>query len=482
MGNVTINPLDLTPAVKDPELAEVLDLETGEIFNAVEFIGGLRYDALVKLRADMQDELHKKKHRYQCAWCSTPAYIVASSQKRFFFRHIKEDGSCPAKTRGASADEILARKYFGQREGAAHQRIKRLIERSLAADPNFTAVALEKTWRSASNLKARRQPDVQATRGDQRLAFEVQLSTTFLSVVAGRRNFYRDQGGLLVWVMGSFSPDYRRMTTDDLLFPNNSNILVVDEETTRLSEASGAFHVRAHYRRPVREGAKLIDQWDEKIARFQDLTFDQERQRAFLFDYEAAESALKLIIKTERTEARARRDEALRSEFFEIWSARADEDHYKLRKTAWRSLWIKFRQMGIRSPEEYGETWRLHAIISALLSAKAGTPVGWGYKSLIEVAHHLETNHKDCVIAFGYALDQYGHRATLEKEDKSGRWQRKLSSIREKVGNYDPDYWPDEAWTGLICFLFPEIRERLEGYIARMQAHYAKADAELASL
>ncbi|WP_454655544.1 DUF7830 domain-containing protein [Bosea beijingensis] len=185
-GNVTIDPLAQASPVEDPELAEVLELETGEIFKAVEFIGGLRYDALVKLRVDVQDDLQRGRYRFQCAWCSTPAYIVASSQKRFFFRHIEEDGSCAARTREAlSAEEILARKYQGQREGEPHKRIKSLIERSLAADPTFSSVALEKTWRAARDPKARRQPDVQAVCGERRLAFEAQLSTTFLSVVAG---------------------------------------------------------------------------------------------------------------------------------------------------------------------------------------------------------------------------------------------------------------------------------------------------------
>ncbi|MFZ0495163.1 MAG: DUF6035 family protein [Methylocella sp.] len=204
-GNVTVDPLAQASPVDNPEIAEITDLETGEIHDVSTFIGLHRYDAFIEKRGQVRERLHTGKCKFACAWCGTPAYIVSNQCKRFFFRHLIEDGSCAAHTRGTlSQDEIRARKYHGLRESEAHKRIKALIERSLNADPAFHTIQQEKVWRAARNPKALRQPDVQARSNDRRFAFEVQLSTTFLDVVVGRRLFYREEGALLVWVVARY--------------------------------------------------------------------------------------------------------------------------------------------------------------------------------------------------------------------------------------------------------------------------------------
>jgi hypothetical protein len=72
--------------------------------------------------------------------------------------------------------------------------------------------------------RQRRQPDVQVTGPLGRAAFEVQLSITLLDVVTGG-SFYRQEHALLGWIMGSFDPGYRQLTTDDLLFSNRTSQL-----------------------------------------------------------------------------------------------------------------------------------------------------------------------------------------------------------------------------------------------------------------
>ncbi len=479
VGNVTIDPLSKASPVEDPAIVDVIDLGSGEIFKAVDFIAAHRYDDLVKLRVGIQDDLYREHYRFACAWCSTPAYIVASHQKNFFFRHIKEDGSCAAHTRGMHPDEILARKYQGQRESEAHKRVKSLIERSLLADAAFSTVAQEKTWRAARDPKARRQPDVQAVRGDLRLAFEVQLSTTFLSVVAGRRQFYREEGGLLVWVLANFTPEYRRMTTDDLLFSNNSNILVVDDETTAISERDRAFHVRSFFRRPLLAGKKIVDQWEERIVRFDAVACDREGQRAYFFDFEGEERKLADALEAEASAEIQRRDDDLRQAFWGFWHLPNKYDDYLGSKRVWERLRVRFNASGIRVPPEFPLVWRLETVINAILSAKEGRPVGWQYKSIVEVAHLLENKYKNTLIAFGYALEAFGNRQKLEAEDKSGRWRHKQASIRQHIKDFHPEFVPDNDWADLVGFLFPEIRDRLKRYMARANESHAAQMAEL---
>lgn len=184
-NNVTVDPLAPATPVDDPEIAEIIDLDTGEILDTKRFIADFRYGDLVAHRLQMREALRKRKPTHACAICGTPAYLVANLRKRFFFRHCDEDGSCPAITRTLTEAEIRARKYHGLRESEAHKRIKRLIERSLRADPSFhtETIQAEKYWRSESDPTKWRRPDVQASSAQRRFAFEAQLSTTFLDVV-----------------------------------------------------------------------------------------------------------------------------------------------------------------------------------------------------------------------------------------------------------------------------------------------------------
>jgi len=72
-----------------------------------------------------------------------------------------------------------------------------------------------------------------------------------LDVVVGRKEFYRAEGALLVWILPYFYPSYRQLTVDDLLFNNNANVLVIDNETSAISEALHRFTMRCNYRRPI---------------------------------------------------------------------------------------------------------------------------------------------------------------------------------------------------------------------------------------
>lgn len=470
----SIDPLSPATPVADPEIAEVIDLHTGDILDVPKFIVGHRFDEFIRLRGIVRERLKTEKPLFACAICGTPAYIVANKKKRFFFRHDIEDGSCAAHTRGElSQDEIDARKYHGQRESEAHKRIKGLIERSLKADPAFAAVTQEKVWRSARDPAAWRQPDVQAHSAIfGSLAFEVQLSTTFLNVVVERRVFYREQGALLVWVFGHFTPEYRRLMVDDILFPNNSNLFVVDDETTRVSEERGAFHMRCFFRRPQREGAAIIDQWEERLVSFGDLERNVEAQTAFFFDYAGEETRLRATIAAEAQAARGEADEALRLEFFDLFEQAAalrQEDDSEFHER-WRVLVDAFDRRKIEIPFRHpdGDSG-FRALVIGILSAKAGAPVGWNYKKLVQVAHRLFDGHKTHLRAFGYAIRYYCREEQLLQEDKSGAWAQRKREVRDALRRHDPAYEPDSRWLPALVFLFPEIGSRVQAYVERIE-------------
>jgi hypothetical protein len=458
--NVTIDPAAPATPVAHPEIEEVIDLVAGDICNVREFISGHRYSDLIEARVGMRQALAKETPRHICAICGIPVYLVANTLKHFFFRHKSEDGSCPAITRGAlTQEEIRARKYHGLRESEAHKRIKILIERSLRADPAYAteSIVSEKRWNSAHDSKKWRQPDVQAVSAAGKFAFEAQLSTTFLDVVVSRRLFYQAEGASLVWVLGSFSPDYRRLTTDDLLFSNNSNIFVVDNETVRVSEEKRSFHLKCFFRRPFRHGDVINASWDSALVAFVDLVRDLDRQRIYHFDCEGAERGLKEEL-----------DQRLREEVIAFWLDAMTPyfDGKPESLSRWEALKERLEARGAPVPAHPNADRSFRTMMHAVLSALNSRPVGWQFDKLIQVAHQLAQGNKENLLCFGFALESAGNKALLEQQDATGLWARKCDEFRPRVRDRDPDYMPNQEWLPVLSFLFPEVGGRVSRFLA----------------
>lgn len=462
-GNVTVDPLSVAEPAHDLEIEEILDCDTGEYLDVRIWISSWRYEQIVKQRNEIRERLDRSPW-FRCSLCSVSVYLASNHYKRFYFKHQREDGSCPAQTRNPlSRDEILARKYHGQRESKPHRDIKALIARSLAADPRYVDVQQERQWRSSHDPSSRRQPDVQATGPMGRLAFEVQLSTTFLDVVVARRAFYRENGGLLVWVMGRFDPEYRRLTTDDLLFNNNSNILIVDEETAALSERTGQFQVHCHFRRPVHKGDTLADEWDSALIPFDTLTCERDRQRCWHYDYEGEAAKLRALIESERAAQEAATADALRSALFAFWIAREPNTRPDAGTlAAWADLRRAFAGHNIELPQAPDDDSSLVALLNGIVSAKEGRPVGWGFRHLVEVGHRIADAYKQHVAAFGHALRHFGTAELVNSQDRSGKWKERRQIMRGSLERGETDYLPDRATLALVGFLMPGVQEKLE--------------------
>lgn len=459
-GNVTVDPAASATAVANPEIKKVRTIRSGLILRAQQYIASQRYDRIIRVRNLIRDAITTGKPRVVCAICGVPVYLVSSTSKAFFFRHTKEDGSCPARTRRDwSDDQIRAMKYHGAQESDPHRRMKVLLERSLRADPRASDIHQEKTWRSAGRPASYRRPDVQALHDGVRLAFEAQLSTTFLDVVVGRRAFYREDGALLIWVLPRFDPSYRRLTEDDILFTNNSNILVVNEQTTQLSEATSRCTFHCFYREPHLEGETISETWSDRLVALDELSFDLPGQRVFAFDFDQEHARLQ----TEVAERRGRAAEQLRADFSAFWMRNgAWENGDPDRDEQWVALRQRFSQLGIEVPTHH-MTGEFRAAICALMSAKFGRPVGLQFRKLVEVAHNLAERHTGVLHAFGWALKVYDTRKIIEAEDVSGRWRRKEGRVREAMRTHGAAYTSDLTWSAALRFIFPELASKIAG-------------------
>lgn len=437
---------EATFAVLDPEIAEIQNRETGELTPAHEAIGS-DYAKAMALRMALSQSIAEGAPLYACPLCGVPVYLVSRKEERkFFFRHVLEDGRCPALTRNKmSEQEINARKYNGAKESQAHIRMKEIIAESLRCDPRFSEVKAEAIIKGQDRVTWRK-PDVQAIFEGIPVAFEIQLSTTFLRVIAERRSFYQKNGGLLVWIFKSFDADRARLTQEDIFYSNNRNIFLASEETLKASRESGSLMLDCRWAEPFADGGKIETRWGGRLASFEDMAIDRDRQRVFLYDYERHAQAL-------HTESE---DYRLRMEFEAFWLSRKSVDPYD--KEAWVRLREGFRREGILLPSEPHRGGGPGLLLNALYSAREGRPVGWRFRKLIEVAHRIAGGHNDLLRAFRHALLVYGRAEQIKSEDREGKWRKKVEAYKPLLASQSPEYQPEQRFDALVEFLFPELQ------------------------
>lgn len=428
--------------VKNPQIEEVLCGDTGQSFS-VESVIGTDYAEVVKLRLHIRTRLHKDDPAYRCTICNVPVYLCcAPDEKKFFFKHRHEDGNCPAVTRGAlSQEEINARKYNGAKESALHRQMKTWLATCLALDGRFNDIASEQRWPGAFSGEWRR-PDVRATYNGIPIAFEIQLSTTYLDVIAERRQFYLEQGGLLFWVFAVFDSEKSRMLEDDVFYNNNQNAFVLNAHTVEESLKVNEFRLECIWAEPTKEGGTSA--MHRKVVAFHELTLDTASQQAYYFDFDGRRSTLR--------QERSGECENLRQDF-ENWFG-VQGFYSETRVADWDSFRGRFARQGLEVPRYSNQMDR--GLLSALYSAKHGVPWGQDHKKLVEVAHRVATAQKRHMVWFMHAAKEYKRLDTLE-EQGSRKWHQKHQACRDEYRKHPESFEPSREQQELVEFLFPEL-------------------------
>jgi len=445
-------------AVTKPEIPAVVRIDTWAELPVTEVIGS-DYAAVIQLRMTVRAAIARGEPIYACPRCSVPVYLVSREDtRRFYFKHLHEDGNCPAVTRGGlSEKEINAQKYNAAKESPDHLRMKELIEESIKCDSRFAAPLVEKTWKGADG--SWRRPDVQAQFGQQRIAFEVQLSTTFIRVIAERREFYLREGGMLVWLFKHFTEHDTRLTQDDVFYNNNRNAFLASEETLAASRATGRLHLECCWSAPTRQNNEIVLTQHRKIVSIDELTLDVERQRIFYFDFD--QEMAKASVTSQQASA-----ERLRRDFEAFWLSKPASNTQET-LSQWYAFRRRFSEHGIQLSQYLGGDGT-ESLLNNLYSAKHGKVVGRSFKKFIEVAHRVAGGYKEHLWAFGLLLAAHNRVEQIWAEDKnSGKWEKKRSIYHPRIKAGDDAYRPDPRFNQLIGFLFPEIADGLGRYPVR---------------
>ncbi|MEQ1883210.1 MAG: DUF6035 family protein [Burkholderiales bacterium] len=455
--------LEQAEPVEGPLIPEVIDRHSGEIRESRDLLSGER-SKVIELRSEVEAGLVRDDPMLLCAACRTPVKVRASVRRRFFLRHIDESGECEYKTRGAlDQDAINARRYQGQKEGKDHIAIKRFLAMSIAADARFSAPLLETTWRGIWSPGAWRKPDVQATRDGVRVAFEIQLSTTFINIIAARREFYLREGGLLFWIFKGVNPADRRMMEDDVFIPNNHNLFVADADTAAESARTRRLMLRCHFHVPRMESERIVEEWHHRLVAFDDLTVDLPRQRVYFFDYEGARESI--------AREKADRDKPLRSRYEQLWLRLPDNRDRQLDlQREYAPIRKELRARGLDFPWDFIDR-EVYYLMRACYCAKHRRSIGYGYKGpsvLLSIAHNVHDGHKSFMYPFLLLLDEHGGGEQLDKMDRTGVWRWRRATFEDAWRGGHPQrqdvaapYTQNASHNRLLAFLFPEIGDAL---------------------
>lgn len=404
-------------------------------------------------------QLEKRGEKWLvCLLCRQAVYLAGRADRSsFWFKHYEERGDCPIKTRGPLSQEDLRKAiYHGARESREHQHLKDLICRSLSADPACSKIDVEKHFYSPVEIDKWRQPDVRATIGGRHIAFEVQRSSTFIDVITERWNFYTNAGVFLIWILPRLNEEYQLFTVKDVLYSNNRNVYVVNEETLQRSLSEQKLVLDCHYHEPAVNAEGVHPAWRSRFVALDSLHFDAQRNRVYAFD---SETAFANAQAAPAAPSRPSDDlDSLRQSFEEFWISGPSQPDESWR-TGLGRFSQKFRSLGL-SPKHTFPTPKA-SVLDALYSVKHGRVIGYDYPDLLQVAHWVDTAYRPYLLHFWWIADAYQNAAAIKALDKTGKLRRKLDLAKAEIKARNEAFAPDRTYDDLLCFLFPPLSRHL---------------------
>lgn len=208
------------------------------------------------------------------------------------------------------------------------------------------------------------------------IAFEIQLSTTHLDVIAARRDFYMQEGGLLVWLFAEFDTEHRRMTIDDVFYNNNLNAFVVNAKTVEasLKRRSSCWTASGLAVRVVAIQAYIAVSCPSTncgLTRPNRHTTSTTRQRS------------------DNLRQRSKPKQLLRDDF-EAWMGATS--YGPEASTQWSAFRRRFKQFDVELPLSQ---LNIEPAADLSLFGQNNRPWGQKHKHLVEVAHRVANSEKD---------------------------------------------------------------------------------------
>lgn len=278
---------------------EVLDLESGEIVHSKDFFHK-SLDEIHIIRSELQRAIQGARDSlYVCLYCKQKIRIRGSlhkdlnrKQKSFHFAHLKDSDECPIKTQNTfSKEEIDRMRYNGAKESPLHFNLKSKIAELLKSNESLIGevsdIKIESVYRDKIS-KEWKKPDIQFNFQNKSMAIEIQLSTTWLDVITKRQEFYRNNQTYILWIFHKFNicDEERRLTDNDVIYTNNQNAFVFNEETIVESEKSNDLVLKCYYKRYNFFIDEIEETWEYKFIKLSELTFNEPHFKIYYYNCE----------------------------------------------------------------------------------------------------------------------------------------------------------------------------------------------------
>lgn len=260
-----------------------------------------------------------------CPTCFQPLILAGKKGGGFYFRHVKDSDDCPIKTTcNLTHEQILAIQYNGQKEGRLHRVNKHLLADFLNKDVAFEGIQVEKTFREENQTgvaKSWRRPDVSATyiKENQKVAFELQVSTTFIDVIIDRERFYKENNSYIAWIFLKF--EAKKFTELDIAYANRGNALVFDNDSIEASKQANELIVKCYYKKPEviedNDSVYINDCWEHTMVPVRELQFDNTEGKLYFVDSKQLRKDAQSLVIKRREEIRKQKEaeeEALRQQ------------------------------------------------------------------------------------------------------------------------------------------------------------------------
>lgn len=284
--------IGLIPAEK-LSIPEVYDVKEERIVNARDFFSQHESE-LILWRRNLQEEYLMGNARFICPECKQPVKISGHKLQRgrvCYFAHFKDSDDCPYKTgTNRTKEEIERLKYSLVQESERHKRLKAAIASALEGEKcksmGVGNVECEKRINSEIPYLKWRRPDVYAEYNGRKYVFELQLSTTFVSVIVDRDIFYRLNDYNIIWVFNfEDNKEYvslHNLMCKDIYYANKRNVFIFDADAEELSKERGELVLKCRWL--DENGVWSTDEF-VTLDKFQ---YDEESHKPFIVDADKA--------------------------------------------------------------------------------------------------------------------------------------------------------------------------------------------------
>lgn len=285
---------------RDYIIKEIYDMVTGKTIIAEDFFKK-DINELIEQRNIFQDYISQGKRRFLCPKCLEMIRISGRGDERgnpCIFTHKNDSVYCARTTTGLSKEEIERRKYGLVGQSERHKQLKQELFNCLS-DSNSVAlgvqnVEMEKRLYSSLPFFNFRQPDVQIEYDGKKIVFEIQLSTTFLSVIKERDTFYRLNGYYIIWVFNFEDNkkyvDLNNLAMKDIYFANKWNAFIFDEDARQWSRERKQLVLKCNWLEPdlTWHYKNTSEHFGGEPVTLDQLSYDSDTFKPYLIDAEKA--------------------------------------------------------------------------------------------------------------------------------------------------------------------------------------------------